>query len=702
MANIKRANTSGITKSGVAIPDVPDAPTIGAATNVGTSQAYNNGSATVAFTAAATGGTPTSYTATSTPGSFTASGAGSPLTVTGLQSATSYTFAVTGTNTTATGAASAASSSITATTIPATPSAPTPTNVGTSRAYNNGAASVAFTAPATGGAAISSYTVTSSPGSFTGTGSSSPITVAGLASATSYTFTMTATNANGTTAASSASASVTATTIPQAPTIGTATGGSASASVTFTAGATGGSAITGYTVTSSPGSITGTGASSPITVSGLTNGTAYTFTVTATNANGTSTASSASNSVTPVAPTYYAIQTDINNASGYSGGSIVKKHLAPSGRDSNSVIFFDREGAGILPGVVSVSPAGVLVSSKAVGNGLSSNSAIQDVVIDSSGNYWINGSTHLQKMNSSLVWQSAVNFGGTWAGKGMAIDSSNNIYLTGNDGTNTYFMKLNSSGNAITWQRKINFYWQPSSIAVDSSGNVFGVSSQAGYKGWLGKWNSSGTLQWQRQFSPASGAHGLTGVQVDSSGNVYVTGYSNSGDRVFAKYNTSGAIQWQKSTNSANTMLVIDSSDNIYVVGTGVQTLNYVKYDTAGTASVVRTFNYLDMVPGGNGLSSFPRVSVTADGSTLYIPGILDNGSRNYGFTWKYPTNGSVTGSKLYANNIYSDSAPGSGSWTDAAGSATESAGGLSLSTSTGGSDANYPNTVTLYAQTST
>ena len=44
MANIKRANTSGITKTGSAIPDVPDAPTIGTATDVGTSRAYNNGS----------------------------------------------------------------------------------------------------------------------------------------------------------------------------------------------------------------------------------------------------------------------------------------------------------------------------------------------------------------------------------------------------------------------------------------------------------------------------------------------------------------------------------------------------------------------------------------------------------------------------------------------------------------------------------
>jgi hypothetical protein len=88
---------------------------------------------------------------------------------------------------------------------------------------------------------------------------------------------------------------------PGAPTIGTATGGNTSASVTFTAPAyTGNPAgITSFTVTSSPSGVTGTGASSPITVSGLTNGTAYTFTVTATNATGTGSASAASNSVTP-------------------------------------------------------------------------------------------------------------------------------------------------------------------------------------------------------------------------------------------------------------------------------------------------------------------------------------------------------------------------------------------------------------------
>ena len=90
-------------------------------------------------------------------------------------------------------------------------------------------------------------------------------------------------------------------TFPGAPTIGTATGGNAQASVTFTAPAsTGGSAITSYTVTSSPGGITASGASSPIVVTGLTNGTSYTFTVHATTFT-TGPASAASNSVTPVA-----------------------------------------------------------------------------------------------------------------------------------------------------------------------------------------------------------------------------------------------------------------------------------------------------------------------------------------------------------------------------------------------------------------
>jgi hypothetical protein len=296
MANIKRANTSGITKSGVAIPDVPDAPTIGAATDVGTSRAFNNGSATVAFTAAATGGTSATFTATSTPGGFTATGAGSPLTVTGLQSATSYTFAVTGTNASATGAASAASSSITATTVPQAPTVGTAT-LASGQSYTGSASiSVPFTANATGGKAISSYTVTSSSGA-SNTGASSPISVSetvGNPTSTARTYTVTASNANGASTASSASNSIAAASVPQAPTIGTFTDGGTgtSGTLSFTLNASGGSAITNVTYSTDGTNYTSAGTTtSPITISGLTAG-SYTFYVKAVNAQGTSVASS--------------------------------------------------------------------------------------------------------------------------------------------------------------------------------------------------------------------------------------------------------------------------------------------------------------------------------------------------------------------------------------------------------------------------
>ena len=96
-------------------------------------------------------------------------------------------------------------------------------------------------------------------------------------------------------------------TAPDAPTIGTATETSdTTATVDFTAPTyTGGSTITNYVATSSPGSITGTlsqAGSGTIEVTGLTENTTYTFTVTATNNVGTSLPSEASNSITTVVP----------------------------------------------------------------------------------------------------------------------------------------------------------------------------------------------------------------------------------------------------------------------------------------------------------------------------------------------------------------------------------------------------------------
>lgn len=167
-------------------------------------------------------------------------------------------------------------------------------------------ASIAFVVPNNGGEAITGYTVTASTGQ-TATGTVSPIVITMPAGGTP-TFTITATNSVGTSDPSPASNAVTpmaAATVPDAPTIGTATAGIGYVDVFFTAPANdGGSDILDYTATLSGGGGTATGTGSPIRVTAAA-GTARTATVTARNSVGPSAASAASNSVTPTAAPSY-------------------------------------------------------------------------------------------------------------------------------------------------------------------------------------------------------------------------------------------------------------------------------------------------------------------------------------------------------------------------------------------------------------
>jgi hypothetical protein len=365
------------------VKTVPNAPTIGTAT-------ISSTTASVAFTPPAyNGNSPiTQYIATSSPGNITGTSSASPISVSGLTVGTAYTFTVKAVNAAGQSSASSSSNSITPVSVP---SAPT---IGTATATSATSASVTFTASASnGGALITSYTAVSSPGNITGTSSTSPITVNGLSAGTSYTFTVYATNSVGNSASSAPSNSIATTTVPGAPTIGTATrSASQTVQVSFTAPASnGGSPITSYTATSSPGGITGTlsqAGSGTITVSGLTNGTAYTFTVTATNAVGTGSASSASNSATPYtipgAPTIgtatVASATSATvtfTAPGSNGGSAITSYTAVSS-PGNITGTLSQAGSGTI--TVSGLTTGTsytftVYATNAAGNGSSSGSS---------------------------------------------------------------------------------------------------------------------------------------------------------------------------------------------------------------------------------------------------------------------------------------------------------------------------------------
>ncbi|MDF2988454.1 MAG: S-layer protein, partial [Eubacterium sp.] len=166
----------------------------------------------------------------------------------------------------------------------------------------NGQATVNFTAPSdNGGSPVTGYEVTASPGNIkvtTTTGTS--IVVTGLSNGTSYTFTVRAINAAGSGAASAPSNEAIPATVPGVPGNVEATAGNGQATVTFTAPSdNGGSPVTGYEVTASPGNIKVTSTGTRIVVTGLSNGISYTFTVKAINSMGSSAASAPSNQVTP-------------------------------------------------------------------------------------------------------------------------------------------------------------------------------------------------------------------------------------------------------------------------------------------------------------------------------------------------------------------------------------------------------------------
>ena len=289
--------------------------------------------ASVPFTPPVGNGGPAivSYTLTSENGGITQTltqAGGGTFYVTGLTVATQYRFKIICSNGFYVSPDSGWTNYIT--TDKDLPNPPTALTVST---VSNTAILVGYSAPIyTGGTTITSYTAVSTPGGLTGnisTSGSSSIVVNGLDSGTSYTFNAYATNEIGNSTLSTASNSIfTLPTIPNAPTIGTATYGSTNTSiiVSYTApvynggvGATGLGQIITYTAISTPDGITGTTStylSGSITINGLVSNRSYTFKVRATNSVGVSLYSNNSNAIVPwgllagpLAPTLISVTT---------------------------------------------------------------------------------------------------------------------------------------------------------------------------------------------------------------------------------------------------------------------------------------------------------------------------------------------------------------------------------------------------------
>jgi hypothetical protein len=247
------------------------------------------------------------------------------------------------------------------------------------------------------------------------------------------------------------------------------------------------------------------------------------------------------------------------------------------------------------------------------------------VTVDSNNNIYVTGYTKagldgnsdfnfgvknndgfLVKYNSSGVKQWTQQFGTEFveSGSDVAVDSNNNIYVTGgtngaldgktNSGSNDIFLIKYYDNGTKQWTQVLGTTDQDhgGSVTVDSNNNIYVTGDTAGSGGldgntnygsydiFIAKYYDNGTKQWT-QVLGTEGSESGNGVTLDSNNNIYVTGYTeggldnntNSGNKDFflVKYNSSGVKQWTRQLGTSSSDLgydvTVDSNNNIYVIG---------------------------------------------------------------------------------------------------------------------------------------
>jgi len=206
---------------------------------------------------------------------------------------------------------------------------------------------------------------------------------------------------------------------------------------------------------------------------------------------------------------------------------------------------------------------------------------------------------------------------------GLAVDSANNIVLGGrflgsiNFGTgpvssvstmaySAYLTKFSAAGSCL-WTKVYgsSYAMMVAGVAVDSSANIYltgdfynsaslGSGTLSAYNGYgyapyLAKYDLNGTPQWSLALvGPGGNSTYSTAVATDNNGNVWVTGYfpmtlnmgggvtlsSAGGQNIFAaRYSPSGTYLWSKSfggpmyTYAGIAGLAIDASGSMLATG---------------------------------------------------------------------------------------------------------------------------------------
>lgn len=228
------------------------------------------------------------------------------------------------------------------------------------------------------------------------------------------------------------------------------------------------------------------------------------------------------------------------------------------------------------------------------------------------------------------VWARQAGCPGLDGGMGVAVDASNNVYVTGffrNDtlkfgnlpaipkivGQDIFLVKYDATGNAI-WAKSAqgSNNDQAQAITVDATGNIFlcgyygkgkiqfgtndTLRSDCSWTPYIAKYDTIGKALWSKSAIGTVNAYDVAmGIVTDAAGNAYMTGVFNgktlqfgnltpltkkdtsqqNGDVFTVKYDAAGNAIWAKqgigvgvaATGISSSSIAIDASSNLFITG---------------------------------------------------------------------------------------------------------------------------------------
>jgi len=285
--------------------------------------------------------------------------------------------------------------------------------------------------------------------------------------------------------------------------------------------------------------------------------------------------------------------------------------------------------------------------------GGSGNDRPFDIVTDSSGNSYITG-----------AFNNTVNFG---SGNVTSAGNSDDIFVVKLDSDGNFQWVYTAGGTVYGTSSSYLKYDSGRGIDVDSSGNVYitgifdtvvdfggGAVSSNGKDIFVLKLDTDGNFQWVYNVL-SSGNDDANRITTDSSGNTYTTGYFNntadfgggdvtsngSNDMFVVKLDSDGSFQWVYTAGGTGvdelSAIAIDSSDNVLTTGYFSNTVNFGGGDVTSTDGVsalvlkLDSTGSFDWVQTYSGQTSQEGYGIAADSSnniltTGYFSNTVDFG----------------------------------------------------------------------------